>query len=74
MQEISIKKILIAVLIVIALSQIRKIAAFLKAVYQTFYDVFEPVRGWSPEWKYVNALMFLALIYVTIFKLILNRK
>ncbi len=70
MQQISIKKILILLVIIIALSHLRKIAMVSEGVYRTFYDCFEPLRNSPPLGKYIVALVFLVILYMTIVTLI----
>jgi hypothetical protein len=74
MQEISIKKILIFLAIIITLSQLHKILAFMRAVHQFVWDGLEPARHFSTGEKYLVILGLLALVYITIFRLLLNRK
>ena len=74
MPPISLKKVIVAILIIILLSRLDRIIALMVRIYEAFYDSFEPLRNCPPGWKYVVALTFLALIYVTIFKLLQNRK
>jgi len=73
MPQISLKKVLLLILIIILLSKLKVIITGLKVFFGTFYDAFEPLRNSPPFGKYVVALIFLALIYITIYKL-LQRK
>jgi hypothetical protein len=72
--QISIKKILIAVLIIILLSQLHEIAVVSKDVFRVFYDAFDPIRNSPPLAHYTAVLAFLALVWVTIYYLLLNRR
>ena len=74
MPPISFKKILIAILAIVILSQFDHILAFARSVYQQIYIAFEPLRNCGPGAKYIVTLLFLALIYITVFKLLQNRK
>ena len=74
---ISPKKVLFAILIVVALSQYGPIRASLIAIYSVIADALKPL-GRSPEnAKLAVACLFLALIWITAFRLLytyLNRK
>jgi hypothetical protein len=74
MPPISWKKVLIAILVIVALSRLNQIINFTASIYQAFYDSFEPLRNSPPLAKYIAALMVLFLLYITIFKLLQNRK
>lgn len=75
MPPISLKRVLLAILIIVLLSKLNRIIAFGHSVYQAIYDSFEPLRNNScVEGRYVATLLLLALIYITIFKLLQNRK
>jgi len=74
MPPISLKKVIVAILIIILLSRLDRIIALIVRIYEAFYDSFEPLRNCPPEGKYIAALVFLALVYITIFKLLQNRR
>lgn len=74
MPPISMKRILIAILMVVALSQIDTVMLFLAQIYHFFDDSLEPIREFSPQEQYVVTLLLGALLYITIFKLRYNRK
>jgi ABC-type multidrug transport system fused ATPase/permease subunit len=69
MPPISLKKVAIAILLIIVLSRLDRISAFASAVYYFFYDSFKgfhcPARG-----RLALATLILALIYITIYKLL----
>ena len=70
MPQISLKKILIFLVIIIALSHLDKIIAAFKDVYWAFYDCFEPLRDSPPLGKYVVAIAALVLLCMTIVTLL----
>jgi hypothetical protein len=72
--QISIKKILIAVAIIILLSQLPKIAVVSKDAFRVFYDAFDPMRNSPPLARYTAVLAFLAFVWVTVYYLLLNRR
>jgi hypothetical protein len=72
--QISIKKILTVLVIVILLSQLHKIAAVVNGVYQFFWNSFDPLRNSPPLARYTAVLMFLALVWITGYYLLLNRR
>jgi len=74
MPPISMKKVLIAILIIVLLSRLDRIFALFSGFYQAIYDSFEPLRNSSIESRYIAALAFLALIWVTVYLLLQNRK
>jgi hypothetical protein len=74
MRPISSKKILIGLLVLIALSRWDKVSAFASSVYEFFYDALAPVRHGSADGRFLVALALLALLFITIFKLLYNRK
>ena len=74
MPSISIKKVLIVILVVIILSKLDKVFAFFSRIYQFFYDSFEPLRNSPPLARYTAVLAFLALVWVTVYYLLLNRR
>ncbi len=72
--NISFKKILIAFLIILLLSKIRFIAAAVHEIFISFYDAFEPLRDSPPLARYTAAVAFLALVWITVYYLLLNRR
>ncbi|MCX5638398.1 MAG: hypothetical protein NTX52_12010 [Planctomycetota bacterium] len=72
--QISIKKILIVLVIIIILSQLHKIAAVSKDVFRVFYDSFQPLRDSPPLAKYTAALAVLLFVYVTIYFYLKDRR
>ena len=73
MPPISIKKIVFWIVIIILLSQIDHIIAFVLGIYRIFHFCFGPLRNCPVEAKYVVALLFLALVWITIYKLLFRR-
>jgi len=73
MQPISFKKLVIAILIVIAMSKIDRISAFASAVYQFFYDSFEGLRTSPARGRLAVATLILALLYISIYKLLYEK-
>ena len=84
MPPISLRKIVFWIMVIIMLSQLDHIIAFIlsicrilnlfiSGVFWIFYNSFEPLRKCSDGAKYVVALLFLALVWATIFK-IFSRK
>lgn len=74
MPQISLKKLLLLLFIIILLSKLKLIIALFANIFTGFYDSFEPLRDSPPLGKYIAALLLLALLYITIFKLLLNRR
>jgi len=72
--QISLKKLLLLLLIIILLAKFKLIITMITAIFMGFYDAFEPLRERPAAERYIVALAFLALIYLTIYKLLLNRK
>ena len=73
MPPISFKKIALVLLAVIALSRLDKISATLSAIYEFFCDSLAPFHNSPAEGRFVVALAILALVYVTLFKLLHDR-
>jgi uncharacterized protein YggT (Ycf19 family) len=73
MRPISTKKILIILLVLIVMSRWDKISAVASGVYQFIIDALEPLRNSPPEGQLAVASLILALIYITIFKLLYDR-
>jgi hypothetical protein len=74
MPPISIKRVVIATIIIVLLAKLDRVIAFFNSIYEAFYNAFEPLRNSPPLGKYIAALMFLLLLYITIFKLLQRRK
>jgi len=72
--QISLKKILIVLMIIILLSQLHKISVVSKDIFRVFYDAFDPMRNSPPLARYTAVLAFLALVWVTVYYLLLNRR
>ena len=70
---ISMKKVLIAIVIVVMLSRLDRIIAFISAVYKTIDDSLEPARNFSSDLKYCILLAIFALLYISIFKLLYEK-
>jgi len=73
MAPISLKKIGIIVLVIIALSRLDKILAVATRIYQFFCDSLAPSRDTPAEGRFAVALAILVLVYVTVFKLLYDR-
>ena len=74
MPPISMKRVVIAIIIIVLLAKLDRVIALFNSIYETFYNAFEPLRNSPPLGKYIVALLFLLLLYITIFKLLLRRK
>jgi len=74
MPPISMKKVFIAIIIIILLAKLDRVIALFNSIYIVFYNSFEPLRNSPPLAKYIAALAFLLLLYVTIIKLLQRRK
>ncbi len=73
MAPISLKKIGIIVLVIIALSRLDRILAVATGIYQFFCDSLAPFRDTPAEGRFVVALAILVLVYVTVLRLLHNR-
>lgn len=73
MAPISLKKIGIIVLVIIALSRLDRILAIATDIYQFFCDSLAPFRDTPAEGRFAVALAILVLAYVTIFKFLYGR-
>jgi H+/Cl- antiporter ClcA len=74
MSPISMKKVLIAILIVIGLSRVDVIVGFIHHIYEGIYDSLAPVmRNFSTGERYVLVLMLGALLYISFYKLLYER-
>jgi len=74
MPPISMKKVFIAIIIIVLLAKLDRIIVLFNCIYAAFYNAFEPLRNSPPLAKYIAALAFLLLLYVTMFKLLQRRK
>jgi hypothetical protein len=74
MPPISMKRVVIAIIIIVLLANLDRVIALFNSIYEAFYNAFEPLRNSPPFGKYIVALLFLLLLYVTIFKLLQRRK
>jgi hypothetical protein len=73
MPPISMKKILIAILIIVLLSRLDRVFAFLSRIYEFVYESLDPARNFSKGEKYILCLLLLALLYITIYKLLYEK-
>ena len=73
MPPISLKKIAIVLLLVIALSRLDKILAAGAIVYEFFCDALTPFFEGPRGGRFVVAVAILALLYVTAFRLLQDR-
>jgi hypothetical protein len=74
MPPISMKKVLIVILIVIGLSRLDRVIAFASKIYQFFYDSFEPLQTCPRNARLTLVLLALALLYITVFKLLYRKR
>jgi hypothetical protein len=74
MPPINWKRVIIVILAIIALSRIDRLIHLARVIVRAFWDAMEPLRDSPVEGQYVVGLAFLALIYVTLFKLLQGRK
>ena len=74
MRPISSKKIIIILLVFIALSRWDKVSAIASGFYQFIVDALEPLRHSPAPGRLAVASLILALIYITVFKLLYDRK
>jgi hypothetical protein len=72
MLQISFKKIVIAIVIVVVLSKLDRILALFCRTYLTVYDSLEPLRK-SSDTKFLVTVGILSLVFVTIFCLLNKR-
>ncbi len=71
MPEISLKKIICVIVIIIALSRLDTILAFIRNICTGIYDNFEPLRNCSEEGKFIVTAAFLFLCFLIVWKLVL---
>ena len=74
MKPISSKKVLIIVALLFALASWDKIAALISAIYQFFFNAFEPLRNCPPEGQFGVALAILGFLCVVGLRLLFDRK
>ena len=74
MPRLSFKKIAIAFLILLLLSRSSKIIAYLSDLEWESWFTMEPLANSPPLQRYIATLAVLALIYVTIVKLLMKKK
>jgi H+/Cl- antiporter ClcA len=68
------KKVLLAILIVIGLSMIDVLVGFIHRIYEGIYDSLASVmRNFSTDERYVLVLMLGALLYISFYKLLYER-
>ena len=68
------KKVIMWILIILMFFQLDKILASIYLIYKAIYDSFEPLRNGPENARFVTTLLILALLYITIFKLLQNRR
>jgi hypothetical protein len=73
MPPISMKKVLIAILIVLALSRLDRLVHLIHQVYGFFCDWLSPLQSTPPPGRVAVAASILALIYISIYKIIYQR-
>ena len=74
MPTISGKKVLIIIGIVVLLAKFQQIKLFVTQLWTMIYDSMDPLWQRPAEEKFVVALLFYALIFVVVYKLITRRK
>jgi len=73
MPPISMKKIFIAILIIVLLSRLDRVLAFLSRIYEFFHESLDAAGNFSKGEKYVLCLLLLALLYISIYKLMYEK-
>jgi hypothetical protein len=74
MPPISMKKVLIAILIVIGLSRIDVLVGFIYRIYEGIYDSLAPVmRNFSTGQRYILVLLLGSLCYISLYKLLYEK-
>ncbi|MFC1604958.1 hypothetical protein ACFL5F_08025 [Planctomycetota bacterium] len=73
MPPISMKKIGIGILIILALSRLDCITNAIHQIYELFADWLSPLQNTPPPGRVALAALILALIYITIFKIVQER-
>jgi len=72
MPPVSMKKIFIAILIVLVLAKLDRIIEMCQHIYQFFYDWISP-QSFHPTGKVAIATLILALLYISIYKILYDR-
>jgi len=73
MPPISMKKILIAILIILALSRLDHIIKLIRQLCEFFCGWLEPLRNTPPPGRVALAALLLALIYISIYQIVYER-
>jgi hypothetical protein len=73
MRPISSKKILLLALVLLAMSRWDKVSAVASGFYQFIIDALEPLRDSPAQGRLAVASLILALVYITIFKVLYDR-
>jgi len=73
MPNLSMKKIFIAILIVLALSRLDRIIEWFRHLYQFFYDWLSPLQNTPSHGRVAIAALLLALAYISLYKYFYNR-
>jgi len=73
MQPISMKKVFIAILIVLVLSRLDRIIELIRHISQFIYDSLSPLRSTPPPGRVGLVALLLALIFISIYKIIHDR-
>ncbi len=71
MRPISTAKLITILLIIVLLSRLDTVFAFATSIYHFFADVFHDM---PPVGQLVNALLIFALVYITIVRILCNRR
>ena len=74
MPVISMRKILIAIFIIVLLSRLDLVVATIGGLCRAIYDSFEPLRNCSKDVRYVLTLAFLSLCFLVFWKLFLYKR
>ena len=72
--RLSMRNILIAVVIIITLSQLHRIAIVVCRLYELLWNSFEPLRNSPPLAHYTAVLAFGVLVWVTVYNLLIKRR
>lgn len=73
MPPISMKKIAIGILIILVLARLDFIANVIHQIYGLFAEWLLPLRNTPPPGRVALAALLLALIYISIFKIVFER-
>ena len=74
MRPISSKKILIILLVLLTMSRWDVVSSIASNAYQFFSAALQPFHDMPPQGQFVVAILICALLYITIFKLLHDRK